>query len=168
MCACIEKDLQDAGPCCSKVCVIHGLFPLLHWINYNFLIDFLVPILWQYTRHEQCLPITSGGTFVKHMLRISNSIRTSGKIHASGLHFFLSLSPGRPKSESRTLFGGKQRSSKAAKGGGRSAPLWVFVSLKRQVRVAHGRVARPKPDSHIYNRKEFIPEPFLAWSLARI
>jgi hypothetical protein len=83
-CSCVEKDLQDAGPCCSKGCVIHVLFHLLHFINYNFLIEFLVPILWLYTRHERCLPITSGGTFVKHMLCISNSMRTSSKIHTNG------------------------------------------------------------------------------------
>jgi hypothetical protein len=36
------------------------------------------------------------------------------------------------------IFGGRIRSSKAVMGGGRSAPFGVLMSLKRQVRAAHG------------------------------
>ncbi len=80
-----------------------------------------------------------------------------------------SPSPGRPEFESWTLnWGMTEKQQSCESRGERSAPLWVLVRLKRRVRAAHGRVARQKPNCHIYNRKEFIPEPFLAWSLARI
>ncbi len=91
------------------------------------------------------------------------------KYTPAGYNFFGSLSPGRPKSESWTLFGGeieKQQSCQRRRA--RSAPLCASVSLKRRVHAAHGRVAWPKPTCHIYYRKEFIPEPFFAWGLARI
>jgi hypothetical protein len=138
---------------------------MLHLINYNVLIDFLVPIhpsraMFTYNKRR---------TFVKHMYVYQIRYGPVAKYTPEGYIFFGSPSPGRPEFESWTLFGvktGKQQSCE--RGRGRSAPLWVLVSIKRRVCAAHGRVARLKPTSHIYNRKEFISEPFFAWGLASI
>ncbi len=34
--------------------------------------------------------------------------------------------------------------------GARSAPFCLLMSLKRQVRIANGRVTQPKPTSYLY------------------
>ncbi len=100
----MKKTCRTQVPAAQKVCVIHVLFPMLHLINYNVLIDFLVPI------HPSRAKFTynRSGNFRKaHVMYIKFDTDQSQNIHARGLHFFLEAHPaGGPRSNLGHFFGG--------------------------------------------------------------